>query len=90
MAETLKPGCFGKIDIVFPMTDTGFRETPEPCMETCEHRVDCLRKALASDPEADRFKADQVDRAYDAGLMGFLERWSRKKALNKKGKTIKR
>jgi len=86
MSAEERPDCFGKIDRVFPMTDSGFRETPIPCMDTCKHRVDCLRKALSSDPEADRLKNDQVDRAYDAGLMGFFERWSKKKSLNKKDK----
>jgi hypothetical protein len=86
MADKKKPECFGKVDIVFPMTDNGYRETPENCMENCEHRVDCLRWALSSDPESDRIREEQVDRAYDAGLMSFLERWSRKKTLNKNKK----
>ncbi len=86
MTDTPRPDCFGKIDCVFPMTDSGLRETPIPCMDTCEHRVDCLRKALSNDPEANRLKRDQVDRAYDAGLMGFFERWSKKKRLDQKNK----
>lgn len=79
-----KPDCFGKIDCVFPMTDSGLRETPIPCMDNCSHRVYCLRKALASDPEADKLKSDNVDRAYEAGLMGFFERWSKRKLLKQK------
>ncbi len=84
MTDRKKPECFGKVDVVFPMTGEGYRETPERCMETCNVRVDCLRRALSSDPDADIVKEDQVDRAYEAGLMGFFERWSRKKMIQRK------
>lgn len=84
MADKTKPDCYGKVDVVFPMTGEGYREIPERCMEGCEHSVDCLKKALNSDPDADKVREEQVDRAYDAGLMGFFERWSKKKMLKSK------
>ena len=31
-------------------------------------------------------KEEKVDRDYEAGMIGFLDRWSRKKALHKKRK----
>ena len=87
MAQTeKKPICFGKIDKVFPMTEQGYRETPEHCMETCDHRVDCLKNALNRDPDALKVREDQVDKAYEAGLLGFFERWSRKKLIKSKTK----
>jgi hypothetical protein len=34
--------------------------------------------------DAVQVREEKVDRAYEAGMMGFFERWSRKKALHQK------
>ena len=81
-----KPECFGIIEIVFPMHEDGLRHSPEACM-ACIHKTGCLRTAIAH-PEGATVEEEIVDRAYDAGRIGFLQRWSRRKQLSqrKKGK----
>lgn len=76
-----KPDCFGKLEEVFPKSDNGLRESPERCLCHCPFKTDCLRTALARNTEA---REEKVDHAYEAGLMTFFERWSRKKQLKKK------
>ena len=31
-----------------------------------------------------KVREEQIDRAYSSGMIGFLERWSRKKAIDRK------
>jgi hypothetical protein len=73
--------CFGILDIVFPKDKDGYRNTPETCFD-CEHKTRCLREAMQG---ADGLKAREefVDRAYASKMMGFFERWARKKAMNR-------
>ncbi len=80
MTREERPYCFGKLDCVFPMGPDGLRETPESCM-VCYCKTECLRAAMQTN-DAVQVKEEKVDRAYAAGMMGFLERWSRKKALH--------
>ncbi len=78
------PYCFGKLENVFPLAEDGLRHTPESCMP-CLYKTECLRTAVSS---ADGLivHEEKVDRAYAAGAIGFLERWSRRKSLYRKKK----
>jgi hypothetical protein len=79
-----RPYCFSKLDVVFPKGPDGLRETPESCM-VCYCKTECLRTAMQS-VEAIEVREEKMERAYEAGMMGFLERWSRKKALHRRRK----
>ncbi|RJP75923.1 MAG: hypothetical protein C4522_19490 [Desulfobacteraceae bacterium] len=84
------PACFGKLDIVFPKKDDGLRHSPESCMP-CFYKTECLRSAIDGS-DGVQVKEERTDRAYESGLIGFFERWSTKKELNrkkqKKNKTV--
>jgi hypothetical protein len=80
------PYCFGKLDTVFPPGEDGLRHTPESCM-VCFCKTECLRAAIKG-PEGIKVKAERVKRAYRSGTIGFIERWSRKKALEKQKKAV--
>jgi hypothetical protein len=73
--------CFGILDRVFPLVEGGLREVPGSCLG-CPERVPCLRTALSS-REGLRMKEEMLERAERAGMMGRLERWSRKKQLSR-------
>jgi hypothetical protein len=49
----------------------------------CRCRTECLRTAVAGE-EGLAVKEEALDRAYQAGMVGFLERWSRRKRLHQK------
>lgn len=74
--------CYGDLDIVFPMGPEGLRESPETCL-ACLRKTDCLRRALQGD-HGMTVREEKVDRAYASGTMGFMERWSRKKAIHRR------
>lgn len=78
------PYCFGKLDNVFPLKKDGLRHTPDSCM-VCFCKTECLRKAI-SGPEGIAVKKEQIKRAYRSGTISFVERWSRKKALDRQKK----
>lgn len=82
MTREERPYCYGKLECVFPMGSHDLRETPESCM-VCYCKTECLRTAMQS-ADAIQVKEEKVDRAYASGMMGFMERWSRKKALHQK------
>lgn len=69
--------CFGVLEIVFPSGESGMREVPPECMG-CGQKVACMKAALASE-EGIRFREDRLERSEKSGMMGWLERWSRKK-----------
>lgn len=79
-----KPPCFGDLTTVFPMGARGLRETPRGCM-ACPHKTACLRRAMGGRGGID-VAAERVDRAYSAGMMGFVQRWSQKKELDRRKK----
>lgn len=85
MPHEERPYCYGKLECVFPMGDSGLRETPESCL-VCYCKTECLRTAMQSEAGA-QVKQERIDRAYAAGIMGFFERWSRKKALRQRRKS---
>jgi hypothetical protein len=51
----------------------------------CHCKTECLRTALGSSG-GEQVEAERVDRAYNAGAMSFLDRWSRRKSLHRKCK----
>ena len=74
--------CFGELEKVFPKTKDGLRSTPEACLE-CLHKTACLRSAMEGAGGV-KVREEIVDRAYDSGMMSFVERWSKKKELKRK------
>ncbi|MFH2044355.1 MAG: hypothetical protein ABIK92_04325 [Pseudomonadota bacterium] len=76
------PDCFGKMDIVFPMADDGLRCSPESCL-ACDLKTDCLKTAM-NQKEGLKAQEEFTDRFYEAGMIGFLKRWSDKKILHRK------
>ncbi|MDO9109012.1 MAG: hypothetical protein Q7U40_00020 [Desulfatirhabdiaceae bacterium] len=81
-ASSPPPYCFGKLENVFPEGEDGLRNTPESCVPCC-HITECLRAAMA-DAGGLKLQEKNVDRAYAAGMLGFLGRWSRKKDLQRR------
>jgi len=79
--ETKQPECFGQIDTVFPKGEDGLRHSPETCLE-CPHKTECLRTGLKGKAGL-KVHAEHVDRSYDSGMIGFVERWSQKKAIDR-------
>jgi hypothetical protein len=75
------PECFGELETVFPKTKDGLRNTPDECLE-CSHKTECLRSAMKGAGGV-KIQEEMVDRAYDSGMMSFLERWSKKKELKR-------
>ena len=79
-----KPRCFGDLNTVFPPTADGLRHSPPACM-ACVFKTECLRTAMAR-PQGVAVKEETLDRAYAAGMVGFVSRWSRKKELHRQKK----
>ena len=76
------PYCFGKIENVFPMGKDDLRETPESCFP-CIYKTECLKAAMEKSGGL-KIREENVDRAYEAGMIGFFERWSKKKDLKRR------
>ena len=77
-----RPACFGILDNVFPNGGNGMRVTPESCFP-CYFKTDCLKKA-AEGNDGLKIQEEKIDRAYESGMIGFLERWSRKKFIQQR------
>ncbi|QTA93525.1 hypothetical protein [Desulfonema magnum] len=78
------PSCFGVLDIVFPKGEDDLRHTPEDCL-ACEHKTECLKTAMGRS-DGLKVREEVIDRAYDSGMISFLERWSKKKVIHRKKK----
>lgn len=78
------PACFGDLEKVFPQGVDGLRHSPETCL-ACTHKTECLRRAMQGE-QGFKVREEKVDRAYKSGMMGFLERWSKKKGLDTRKK----
>jgi len=78
------PPCYGDLETVFPEGGDGLRSSPDACMQ-CPEKTGCLRTAMQGGGGIDVREA-KVDRAYSAGMMGFFERWSKKKELDARRK----
>lgn len=76
------PDCFGDLATVFPERENGFRESPPICFD-CPHKTACLRAAMEQLAGL-KVREEQIDRAYDTGVIGFLRRWSQKKDLQRR------
>jgi len=74
--------CFGDLEKVFPLAENGFRTSPPECMK-CPMVKPCIQAAMRG---VDGLKEEEkrVDRAYESGLIGTLERWSKKKLIRRK------
>ena len=76
------PHCFGELETVFPKEKNGLRNTPETCL-ACPHKTECLKSAIEGTGGV-KVREEMIDRAYRSGRINFLERWSKKKALQRK------
>lgn len=76
------PKCFGDLETVFPKGEGGLRNSPEAC-QSCLDKTACLRSAMESKGGM-KVREEIVDRAYHAGAMSFLERWSQKKGIRRR------
>ncbi len=77
------PPCFGNLEKVFPMTESGLRQTPDDCFFHCPVKTRCLKQAMAGKQGA-KVEEEVIERSDKAGLISFFERWSRKKQVHKK------
>ncbi len=77
------PICFSVLETVFPMGGDGLRVSPEEC-QMCLRKTECLQSAMAGSGGSE-VREEILDRAYSSGAVGFFERWSRKKALHRRG-----
>jgi hypothetical protein len=82
LKKNKQPECFGQLDTVFPMGKDGLRHSPETCLE-CQHKTECLRTGLKGKAGLE-VHAEHVDRSYDSGMIGFVERWSQKKVIDRR------
>ena len=80
------PECYANLEKVFPMGKDGLRHTPEDCYP-CRHKTDCLRAAIQG-KDGLKVKEERIDRAYNAGRIGFVERWSKKKDIQRRKKKL--
>lgn len=76
------PQCFGALDSVFPKKENDLRITPPDCF-ACSHKTECLKSAMQGQGGL-KVKDEFVDRAYQSGIIGFLERWSKKKDIDRR------
>ncbi|MDJ0814956.1 MAG: hypothetical protein QNJ58_02090 [Desulfobacterales bacterium] len=83
-SKNTRPDCFGDLEIVFPLAEDGLRHTPAPCLQ-CAYKTECLRNGLKGDGGL-KVREEKLERSYDSGMIGFMERWSKKKALERRKK----
>lgn len=82
------PECFGSIETVFPMGPDGLRQTLAGCL-ACDVKTECLRSALKG-PQGMVVLEERLARSYQAGHVGFIERWAQQKELDQRRKTTSR
>ncbi len=80
--EKKRPSCFSDLDKVFPLRPDGLRHTPDICL-ACYSKTECLRSAMQK-KQGLKVYSEKIDRAYRGGVMGFLERWAKRKELHRK------
>lgn len=76
-----RPDCFGILDRVFPVGDSGIREVTQKCME-CPYRIECLRSALDTE-EGIKMREEIMERVPVSSVGDWIKRWSEKKMLSK-------
>jgi ribosomal protein S27E len=82
--DTKCPDCFGQLDIVFPKSKNGLRNTPKTCLP-CSHKTQCIRSAMEGAGGL-KVREEMLDRAYSAGTISFFERWSKMKQIKQQRK----
>jgi len=82
-----KKNCFGILENVFPMGETGLREVVPACFE-CPDRKECLQTALNTE-QGLVFRSEIIERSPPRGLISRLKRWSERKDLNRRLKQEK-
>jgi hypothetical protein len=80
--------CFGNLDIVFPLDESGLRKITNGCF-SCTNLKACLRQAMEGEGGLS-FKEERIDQAYRHGLIGAFRRWSEKKYIRRKLKEIRK
>jgi hypothetical protein len=75
--------CFGNLEKVFPMTESGLRQTPDDCFYYCPVKTKCLQKAMGTQ-DGIQVEEEIIDRDAKSGMISFLERWSRKKQAHRR------
>jgi hypothetical protein len=78
------PECFGSLEKVFPLGPEGLRHTPPECLE-CGIKTECLRSALGG-KQGLAVHEERLARSYQAGSVGFIERWAQQKDLKQRKK----
>lgn len=78
-----KPDCFGILEKIFPMTDSGLRQTPDYCFNHCSMKTKCLEYAMTT-KNGVSVEEEIIERGVKSGTINFFERWSRKKQVYKK------
>ena len=73
--------CFGILSMVFPIGESGLRESPSECFQ-CSEKTACLKAALKT-KEGLEMKGEVLDRAVASGMVGRFKRWSQKKELHR-------
>ncbi len=79
-SQTL-PECFARLEAVFPLGEDGLRHTPPACLG-CAVKTECLRAAVQGQ-QGLAVHEERLARAYEAGQVGFLNRWARQKGLER-------
>lgn len=80
--------CFGILERVFPLGESGLREVPAECFQ-CPDRTECLRAAMRT-RDGIRMQEETVNRAAKSGMMSRIQRWSQKKALHRQAQERKK
>ena len=81
--KSSQPECFGILENVFPMTETGLRRTPDYCFNHCQLKTKCLQYAMTT-KESIHVEEEIIKRGVKSGTINFFERWSRKKQVHNK------
>jgi hypothetical protein len=76
-----RPKCFARLETVFPLAPDGLRQTPPACLE-CAVKTECLRAALKGG-QGLAVHEERLARSYQAGQVGFFERWVRQKGIER-------
>ena len=86
--DMVKKDCYGRLNKVFPLNDTGYREVTLECLE-CPDKVPCLKDALAT-KEGIEVRARVLEKTPARGLFEKIKRWSDRKALSRMVKSVKK
>ena len=81
------PECFSHLEKVFPLGTDGLRHSPAECLD-CSLKTECLRAALKGE-DGVAVHAERLERAYQAGSVGFIGRWAQQKTLNRRKSKMK-